>query len=104
MKIMLFFMLLLYSVSAQTSAPTTNASIPGFATLRPTSPIVSPSTFPDSDRDTPINKSDELSLFFVYVIMVSLSAAISSFEIMYGLSVFGDNKKKKRKVASVEQW
>jgi hypothetical protein len=99
-QLILLFLLIICYCSGQTPAPTPNVTVPGIATLRPTSPTMPPIMLPDSDSDDPENKSEEIPIVAVYFIMFGVTCMFTFVGICLNIyGVIGPEKRNK-----IEQW
>lgn len=70
---------------APTLAPTVNVSVPGIATLRPTTPTMAPIMMHGIDSGSPVNKTNELPISVVYFIMLGVIIVVTSLSIAFGI-------------------
>lgn len=109
--VLLLFLLTFCNGQTPTPAPTPNVTVPGVATLRPTTPTMPPIMMPDPDRETAENKTTELPIVAVYFIMLGITGLLTCIGIslhIYG-TIFPSSKERtirerNRKVSLDEEW
>lgn len=74
--VLALMMLGTHCCAQSTEAPTAGGTVPGIATLRPTSPTMPPIMMPGSDPTNPENKTEELPIVVIYFIMFGISCVV----------------------------